>query len=667
MAIRTVSTWSYNSNQVPDYCIGLNTFTSDLLEYAVVVAVLNTRYYNYELPVNGENKHPAQVYIVGTRVDPAPEDPTVLSTWDFTQGNETLGSPIVSTTSYSVHGDYAFYYGPTNGYIGIWSTPDYVYDNYSDFTTAMDNGEIVDLKPKLDLHVYVNGTKDPSIQCRWTMEDNEVISPLTADSRFCIATPPLLSYDVELLEDPPIYNPAVGNWYVQDVGKFSWNSQYDSSYLSWVDTIATSLNPVNRVQFWGIDGYPSSINLLHRFTDGDAIGELHRIIIPRELDELSDITVETVSHSKYRETFNTRVFVHYGSYPPDDIDTDDDDFPGGRNSSDTGPGRYDPNNPFDPSFFTDNAGIGFDGENVLTKSYSLNSTILENVGQKLWTQSYFDVLKIQNNPIQNIVSCKHYPFSVSGTSEDIVVGDVSFGINGYRCSSVKHITIGSYTYSGFNPSRPSYLDLSPFTTIKIFLPYCGFVQLDASAIFGSPLNVEYVVDLITGDCLAILTLETAKVPYMSVKGKIGIDVPLTATDRVQTELATASSVLSAAGSLPGQVINGGITQGAASALAIVGSDYNSQRTTSPSPVCSSYELHGVYLIIERPLDSNDGAESPGYKHLHGYPCHKYMTLRELKEKGGGFVKVDLRTDIQVAMTEEENEMLEDLLTDGIYL
>ena len=57
----------------------------------------------------------------------------------------------------------------------------------------------------------------------------------------------------------------------------------------------------------------------------------------------------------------------------------------------------------------------------------------------------------------------------------------------------------------------------------------------------------------------------------------------------------------------------------------------------------------------------------GYGHLHGYPCHKYKRLSDSVFKDGHFVQIERRTDLKIAATSEENRMLEELLTSGVYI
>ena len=153
---------------------------------------------------------------------------------------------------------------------------------------------------------------------------------------------------------------------------------------------------------------------------------------------------------------------------------------------------------------------------------------------------------------------------------------------------------------------------------------------------------------------------------MEVRGNMGIDIPLTASNAMQVQLKQATMAMGAVAGAAGHLMAGDAAGAGVSAMSgalnIAGMDYQTQRTGAPSPVCSSFANHAIVVSIEHPLVSG-ATPSAGYKHLHGYPCHKYRTLSGLS----GFVQIDRRTDIQIAMTAEENRMLESLLTTGVFI
>lgn len=532
--------------------------------------------------------------------------------------------------------------------------PDYHFDTQAEFDAAFNNGEIVPILPKVYFDVYVNGSDKPSIFVNWTADES--LSPILLKPKVWIGADDLLPIANEFVEEGGYKVPNVSAWNIDVEGSQGYGGSYSTTYLSIMGHFEQLLNPISRVEHWGFDGVPANVRLYLRmdYENGSTWGDLQRVQIA-----VNGTAGNTQVADSGFANYYTIVRFHTGE-PDYVIPSDDDGYASGTNDDDTGDGRY--SEVPDKEFIGDNEGIGFDGNNVLTKTYSVSAATLQNVGQKLWSQSYFNVLKIQNNPIENIISVKAFPFATDGTSEEIKVGDVAFGVNGDKIPSVLKKHIGSVKYTG---KFGSYLDLNPYTIIKINLPYCGLVQLDASDLFNSTLDVSYIIDMVTGECMAMLTLDN--IPYMNVKGQMGIDIPLTSSDRVQTELKTLGASMSVVGGAAGQImsgnISGGVMSAAAATPALIGTDYNTQRTGSQSPACASFENHGVFLMIERPLAKLADVDSEGYKHMHGLPCHKFKALGELN----GFVAIDRRTDIKIAMTSEENAMLESLLVEGVYI
>lgn len=624
--------------------------------------------------IDGEMKDLGGLIFIGqpTVVDPTPIVFSATSEFISSQyGDDTYSiKPFDGVDSYLERNGYRWYDTGVGGVAYGSDAATYTYNSVGDFYAAVDNNEIRPVEPKVYFDIYINGLNKPSIDVNWTASED--MSPLLCAPRVWIGVEDIIPTDPPIVEYQGYNVPnATGCWSVDYIGQQNYDGSYSTTYLTIQKYFEKFLNPVSRVEHWGFNGDPEYINLYLRMDyDGGSIwGELHRVKI--QIDGTpSDTAIQNSGFGNYE----TIVRFHEGE--PDYVLPDDStEYAGGSNINGDGDGRYNPNDLPDSQYFADNEGRGFDGNAVLTKTYSITASILQNIGQKLWSQDYLDVLKIQNNPIENIISVKAFPFAeTGGTQEEVKIGDVAFGVNGYKIPSSKKIHIGSVKYDGSvgnYPATNSYLDISPYTITKLYLPYCGIVQIDASDLYNSTLSVDYAIDFVTGDCVALLELDG--IPYMNVSGHMGIDVPLTSSNRIQTELRTAAATLSAVGGSVGQMVSGnvggGVLSGASSALSIIGTDYNSQRTSDQSPTCTSYENHAVFLIVEKPLETVTNsvgfveADSAGYKHLHGYPCNKYMSLNQLN----GFVAVDRRSDIQIAMTSEENALLEQLLTQGVYI
>lgn len=518
-------------------------------------------------------------------------------------------------------------------------------------------------KYKCKVDMYFNGTKEPNISTQWkgyvdntAAPDDEILqasnlhiinyAPADIQQTYTAYYTYIDQGGIRRMNDA-IYRAVNKLRYVNPV---SPGDTINTSYLSQVDGIIGTMSTAARTLAYGINGLPEHLVWYLQVSDPDGKdSSLWELAEPRESEgNLQGYVLTELTDAEDNGALVALEVVLHTGPNPDDITDDDTDPP------------PPPPKP-DPDDWDDDEGHGFPGDAVLTKTYAMTGAVLQNIGQKLWSQSYFDVLKIQNNPIENVVSVKWFPFDLNvGTSENVKVGDVDFGIAATRINTVKTITIGSVTYTG---PTGTFLDCSPYTTLKLNLPYVGQIQLDASEFLGCEIGVEYIIDLITGECVA--RVKRDGIPLYDYPGHMGVDIVLTASDRVQADMKALQSGIHTAANTAGELIQGdviGAAAGAASgALSVAGMDYNSQRIGSPSGVCGSFQNHKVWLTVSYPLYE----QSEGFTHVFGRPCNKYMTLS--KFSSGDYVQVDKRTDLKIAMTSDENAELERLLTGGVYI
>lgn len=284
---------------------------------------------------------------------------------------------------------------------------------------------------------------------------------------------------------------------------------------------------------------------------------------------------------------------------------------------------------------------------ALTTTYKVEFNQLQLLGNELWNKTFIDDIHLINNsPIENIVSCKRIPFNIpSGISRSIVLGNITNAANGNLVSNVPIIDVGSVTYHGYHGN---FLDYAPYTRLILFLPFCGFVNIDAAAVTGKTLDIKYAIDIILGKCKAMLYLNNSY--YMSVDGDCGIDIPLVASNRAQVESAFAIQGLESA--IQGEPLG---VLGAA-----VSTQYHSSRNGSYTPTCAWQETRKCFMIADIPTVQYPSS----YAHDIGYPC---MLTRTLATMSGFTVCTDDIDMSGFSCTSEEMDMIKQILTTGIYL
>lgn len=222
-------------------------------------------------------------------------------------------------------------------------------------------------------------------------------------------------------------------------------------------------------------------------------------------------------------------------------------------------------------------------------------------------------------------------------------------------------------------------DYSPYTKITIWLPYIGFKELPVDEVMGLNLNVTYICDCFSGDCVAFINTPVVgpngpqRVAVIACYyGNLAMEIP---TDSVSFDglIAAGVQMMGVAASLGLQAIGGGLglttgpdTNGAISSL--VGSTVNVVQNAKPAysksggAGCSNgYQaIQYPYIIIEHPNQSLP----TDFNKFRGYPFNESGTLGQLKS---GFAVVD---DIQlnnIPAFETEREEIKRLLREGVLL
>lgn len=301
--------------------------------------------------------------------------------------------------------------------------------------------------------------------------------------------------------------------------------------------------------------------------------------------------------------------------------------------------------PDSPSPFTS---LGF-----LNTSYALTRARCKSFSNFIWTAGLFDNIKLMNqSPIENIVSCKIFPMTFTGTDETMMLGNVAT-TTGAKIGDTSTFLydIGTVTVK---PYYNSFLDYSPYTTLSIFLPFCGIHELDCKLLMGKSLNVKYAVDVVCGTCKAMLYVEG--VELYSFDGQMGIDIPIASGTRAQVEKALISGAVSTVSSIATQNPVGVAT----SLLNTATSSLHNQTSGSHSSATSAYETLQVYLIYDRPVYQN----LEGFAHAFGRFCGLTKNLGNLD----GFTVCNENVELSgIVCSSEEKEELKSLLTGGVFL
>lgn len=295
----------------------------------------------------------------------------------------------------------------------------------------------------------------------------------------------------------------------------------------------------------------------------------------------------------------------------------------------------------------------------LWTAYSVTAVELDPLGAFLWGDSFIDILdKIWFNPMSAIISL-HGIYKAPGTlgGSTIHLGQLDTQILAPVCAQYNRFSCGSVSVSEFFKSS---FDYPPYTNLSIYLPFIGIVDLDASELMNSSIEVVYGVDAYNGSTLAELWVtdpsDGTRCLY-SFEGNCAVRYPLTGNDNS----GILRNAIQIGGAIASAAINPAI--GAISAVSALGNFIGGNKSTVQRSGGFAGNAGALgekipFLIIDRqmPYDANN------YASLYGYPAHKAVYLGNCN----GFVRCS-NMQLTTRATEAEKKEIERLCHEGIFM
>lgn len=295
----------------------------------------------------------------------------------------------------------------------------------------------------------------------------------------------------------------------------------------------------------------------------------------------------------------------------------------------------------------------------LVKAYQVDLANLNQLTSFLWSDGFIDTIKkLQNNPMENIQKLFYLPYDVEvSINESIKIGNTDSNIQGNRIvKQFQEIDFGNIDITEYYGNTLDYN-----TELSIYLPFIGEKILNIYDIMGGSLNLKYRVDILTGNCIAILsivrkqndvTLNSVLYTYI---GDMSNSVPLTSTQnnffkQILGNLTNPTALIT----------NSGV-QFAMSGV----SGVNATTYTHSGNIGGNNGFMSVltpYLIIRRPVN----VKPADYEKTFGYPAYNSVTLEDQK----GYCRYkECYFDYRVYLLEKDitDEILTKLKTKGIYI
>lgn len=307
--------------------------------------------------------------------------------------------------------------------------------------------------------------------------------------------------------------------------------------------------------------------------------------------------------------------------------------------------------------------------------YKMSESELNKICGALYSDTLLNAVKSMFvNPLDFIISLMIFPCTptVASTAQNIrfgkweaaLTGATSLGvqITGHKLS----LGFGVVDFGTVNVPENwgNFLDYSQ-TTIELYLPFIGSVNLDVSECMGGSVNVKYTIDYFTGMCVAnVLCTKTVTLPsgkllssrpaQHAFQGNCAIQVPLSATSY---------------GSMVGSLINA-CTQGITNPVGgFMGMAQDAvagglrPNVTSKGNIVANAGFCSVlypYLRITRPIT----AEPESYQEVMGLPSYINNTLGQCQ---GLCVCDGINLQGVSGATDNELNRIRQLCLEGVYV
>ena len=326
------------------------------------------------------------------------------------------------------------------------------------------------------------------------------------------------------------------------------------------------------------------------------------------------------------------------------------------NSSDTTDSsdyyNEDNDSPFEPQAHNPT----WNGGTALYTLFKMNFSQIENLITYLCSNTWQSAVTNLGlgNVFGAIAKCITVPFDVRSSIDrwntmKILGIDTGVTISGV-VNHLQTINCGTITIDRY---FGDFKDYAPYSKCYIYLPYIGVNEISINQIQGKALSLVYGVDLLDGSCVARVSADDKQL--YSFSGNIATEYPIVGK--------TPSSPLAAATNILGD-ISGNSTLVAT--VGLLGSVLTGQNSSSAfqtvGGIAGNWGNVGVltpFVYLERPVQSIPNA----YGSSFGWTCNKYLPLNVLS----GYTEVDGSIHLSTTATDEEKEMLKEILTSGFYI
>ena len=276
-------------------------------------------------------------------------------------------------------------------------------------------------------------------------------------------------------------------------------------------------------------------------------------------------------------------------------------------------------------------------------------------------------------PLDHIVGVYQAPFNIPDFSNCGSLANIFVGKYDTNVQGMPLLNQGSYSTTGIiaskyiEPSHNNFLDYEPYTSLSLYLPFCGSCNLDANLFVGKTVNVDYYFDIFSGDVIANVYANSSL--YKTLSGNFTISQPITSQNVglqkdtvIKGAVGIATNMLGTAGFAMSGNISGALSGAVGATISSI-STYTHLNGISPVATKGGGGRSIFYTCKNIILYKSTAIENHGaYEKYKGKVCNYDSKLSECH----GYTVVD-NPHIEIKCTNTEKDEIKELLEEGVIL
>lgn len=282
--------------------------------------------------------------------------------------------------------------------------------------------------------------------------------------------------------------------------------------------------------------------------------------------------------------------------------------------------------------------------------YNPSQAEVDSFGSWMWSSNIFEqIKKLFADPMQAIIGIhKVFGTPIVGGRKSIKVGYLDSNIpSNYVTNQYVTVDCGKV---GLAEYFNCVYDYAPFTSVNLYLPFVGVVQLETADVMRSTIGVTYGIDVLTGDCLAKVSVERDGVGGIlySFPGNCAVKYPVSSGSYLGILGFAAGAVGAFATGNPGLLAAGAS-----------GGFFNVKHSGSFAGNTGATGPKTPYLIVSRPQPEF----ADNFNSIEGYPVNFSIQIGQCR----GFIRVKECHLSGINATDDELDMIDQILRDGIIV